>query len=156
MLDLPIPAWAADLAPGDIVLFRFPVSEDAERAPVKRRPCLIVDRRSFGDDAFLDLAYGTAADGKANCGFEVRVHHEADFVAAGLTRPTRFVCARRVLVHPRHPGFTPYDDAGPRIGSLPPSLRPRLDDLHDKIRRAMIEGWRSRPKLTVLNHPFAI
>ncbi|AKO96850.1 hypothetical protein MALG_01674 [Marinovum algicola DG 898] len=46
MLDLSLPGWAADVAPGDIVLFRFPVA--AGSGIVKRRPSLVVDRRPSG------------------------------------------------------------------------------------------------------------
>ncbi|OAN75454.1 hypothetical protein A8B81_16550 [Sulfitobacter pontiacus] len=46
MLDLSLPDWAADVAPGDIVLFRFPVA--AGPGIVKCRPCLVVDRRRSG------------------------------------------------------------------------------------------------------------
>lgn len=46
MLDPSLPDWAVDVAPGDIVLFRFPVA--AGSGIVKRRPCLVVDRRRSG------------------------------------------------------------------------------------------------------------
>lgn len=46
MLDLSLPDWAADVAPGDIVLFRFPVA--AGSGIVNLRPCLVVDRRRSG------------------------------------------------------------------------------------------------------------
>lgn len=46
MLDLSLPDWAADVAPGDIVLFRFPVA--AGSGIVKLRPGLVVDRRRSG------------------------------------------------------------------------------------------------------------
>ena len=38
--------WAADVAPGGIGLFRFPVA--AGSGIVKRRPCLVVDRTRSG------------------------------------------------------------------------------------------------------------
>jgi len=43
MLDLSLPNRAAEAAPGDTVLFRFPVA--AGSRIVKLRPCLDVDRR---------------------------------------------------------------------------------------------------------------
>lgn len=46
MLDLSLPDWAADVSPGYIVLFRFPVA--AGSGIVKRRPCLVVDPRRSG------------------------------------------------------------------------------------------------------------
>lgn len=46
MLDLSLPDWAAEVAPGDIVLFRFPVAAGSEI--VKLWPCLVVDRRRSG------------------------------------------------------------------------------------------------------------
>lgn len=53
LLDLSVPGWAADVAPGDIALFRFPVA--AGSGIVKLRPCLIVDRiwRIFGNQMLL-------------------------------------------------------------------------------------------------------
>lgn len=46
MLDLCLPSSATDVAPGDIVLFRFPVA--AGSGMVKHRPCPVVDHRSVG------------------------------------------------------------------------------------------------------------
>lgn len=46
MLDLFLPDGTADVAPVDIVLFRFPVAAGSEI--VKRRPRLVVDRRRSG------------------------------------------------------------------------------------------------------------
>ena len=43
MLHLSLPNWAADVALGYFVMFRFPVA--AGSGIVKRRPCLVVDRR---------------------------------------------------------------------------------------------------------------
>lgn len=43
MLDLSLPDCAAEVATGDIVLFRFPVA--AGSGIVNRRPCLVDNRR---------------------------------------------------------------------------------------------------------------
>lgn len=148
MLDLSLPDWAADVAPGDIVLFRFPVA--AGSGIVKRRPCLVVDRKTVGGDDLLDIAYGTTAKSRANRGYELHVSFDEDLQHAGIAQPTRFVCARRVLVSPTHRGFDPWRDTDPHIGRLSPDLMPRLDDLRGKIRQAKIEGWKRQPKLTLL------
>ena len=148
MLDLYLPDWAADVAPGDIVLFRFPVA--AGSGIVKRRPCLVVDRKTVGGDDLIDIAYGTTAKSRANRGFELHISYDEDLEQAGIAQPTRFVCARRVLVSPLHRGFDPWRDTDPQIGRLSPGLMPRLDALRGKIRQAKIEGWKRQPKLTLL------
>lgn len=58
MLDLSLPCWAADVAPGDIILFRSPVA--AGSGIVKRRPCLVVDRRRSGAGNQRNFAYSAS------------------------------------------------------------------------------------------------
>jgi mRNA-degrading endonuclease toxin of MazEF toxin-antitoxin module len=138
------------VAPGDIVLFRFPVAEGHGSGIIKRRPCLVVNRKTVGGDDLIDIAYGTTAKSRANRGFELHISHDDDLEQAGIAQPTRFVCARRVLVSPLHRSFDPLRDADPHIGRLSPGLMPRHDDLRGKIRQAKIEGWKRQPKLTLL------
>lgn len=150
MLDLSFATPAAILAPGDVVLFRFPLAEGADGSGVKLRPCLVFDRRSLGGDEFLDLAYGTSSRTRSNVGYELHINRHDDIAAAGLDTPTRFICARRVLVHPRHRGFGRGPGKDPFLGRISPELAVRLDDLRGKVRQAMIEGWARQPKLTLL------
>jgi hypothetical protein len=46
MLDISTPQWLADLRPGAIVSFRFPVEKpDYPGQQPKRRPCLVLEAR---------------------------------------------------------------------------------------------------------------
>ena len=120
---------AIGLQSGDVVLFRFPVSEDGD-SPVapKRRPCLVLNIVHWGPDRFVELAYGTASEGRANRGLEVRVRHPQSLAIAGLSKPTRFVCGRRIIVHICNAGF---DGSGgskpPLIGHLDEALFKRMN-----------------------------
>ena len=51
--------WQQDLAPGDVVLYRFPTTEDLPdgEAP-KMRPCLVLDTPRLAGKSFAKLAYG--------------------------------------------------------------------------------------------------
>jgi hypothetical protein len=153
MLDLTSTTSVAALAPGDITLFRFPVAEGTDDPATKVRPCLVFDRRTYGGDEFIDLAYGTTSRSRANAGYELHVTRRRDIDAAGLTSATRFICARRVLVQPHHPGFLLPEGRDPFVGRISPDLMLRLQELQGKVRQALVEGWRSRPKLTVLDTP---
>ena len=65
------------------------------------------------------LAYGTTSRRRSNVGHEVHVRHRADYLAAGLNEPTRFVDARRVLVPLNHRGFEICGATGaPVLGRL--------------------------------------
>ncbi|MFT6091863.1 hypothetical protein [Sulfitobacter sp.] len=131
----PVTEWASCLKPGDVVLFRFPVSEDGTglNAP-KRRPCLVLDLLHKGEDCFVELAYGTASEGRANRGYEVRVREPQSRAIAGLKKPTRFICARRITVHIRNAGFfCPTGYTSPIIGALDETLMERLHALRARI-----------------------
>ena len=82
---------------------------------------------------FVELAYGTSAPTKANRGHEVRVTQRASCQAAGLNKPSRFVCARRVVVSLNHPGFDGGDDRGTLIGRLDPPLIERMNAVRARI-----------------------
>ncbi|MBY6155931.1 type II toxin-antitoxin system PemK/MazF family toxin [Pseudooceanicola nitratireducens] len=119
---------------GDVVLFRFPLAEeDDEPGPPKRRPCLVLDTMTKGDEHFVEIAYGTSADTRANRGYEVIVKQTAARATAGLSKPTRFVCARRIIVHVNHSGF--YGRAkGPHIiGRLDEALMERMNAVRARM-----------------------
>lgn len=99
----------------------------------KRRPCLVLDVFELNGTKFVELAYGTSARTKANTGYEVRVGHTASCHAAGLDRPSRFVCSRRVIVSINHPGFEGGEECGTLIGRLDAPLVDRMNDVRARL-----------------------
>ncbi|MFD3189749.1 type II toxin-antitoxin system PemK/MazF family toxin [Sedimentitalea sp. HM32M-2] len=126
---VPAPDWATAPQRGDIVLFRFPVAEDDARIePSKRRPCLVLDTFARGQDRFVELACGTSSGGPANRGYGFFVRQPQSQAHAGLTRPTRFVCARRITVHCRNREIEGLvDGSSPLIGRLDDALVERMN-----------------------------
>ncbi|ATG36763.1 hypothetical protein PhaeoP23_02653 [Phaeobacter piscinae] len=138
MYHHPHPFFAAEdhtsLQRGDVVLFRFPLNdENAEPSAPKRRPCLVLNTLSSGDDRFVEIAYGTSADTRANRGYEVIVNHPASRDTAGLSKPTRFVGARRIIVHVDHSGFDGQTEGPEIIGKLDARLMERLNTVWARI-----------------------
>jgi hypothetical protein len=119
---------------GDVVLFRFPLNdENAEPGVPKRRPCLVLNTLNNGDDRFVEIAYGTSADTRANRGYEVIVKHPTSREEAGLSKPTRFVGARRIIVHVNHSGFDGEAEGPEIIGKLDAPLLERLNAVRARI-----------------------
>ncbi|MBL3554051.1 type II toxin-antitoxin system PemK/MazF family toxin [Rhodovulum sulfidophilum] len=119
---------------GDIVLFRFPLAEeDGEHGAPKRRPCLVLDTLTNGNERFVKIAYGTSAETRANRGYEVIVKQSAARETAGLSKPTRFVCARRIIVHASHSGFDGRTKGPHIIGRLDVPLLERLNAVRARI-----------------------
>ena len=128
--------WQQTLSRGDIVRFRFPRAEDDPRDGgfAKARPSLVLETGCFRDRRFVKLAYGTSADTTANRGYEVRVMHPDAIAAAGLDKPTRFVCARTLIVSLDNPGFEPAETNGiPVIGRLDPDLLERMNAVRARL-----------------------
>lgn len=132
---VPATGWLTNLLRGDIVLFRFPVCDDVDKIDTpKRRPCLVLDTFQRGQDRFVELAYGTSSRGRANRGYELIVRQPQSQTVAGLTKPTRFVCARRITVSVNNPGFGyPTEEISPVIGSLDEALMERMRALRARI-----------------------
>jgi len=127
-------ALCAPLQRGDVVLFRFPLAEEDDQAGApKRRPCLVLDTLTAGDDHFVQIAYGTSADTRANRGYEVIVKQAAARETAGLSKPTRFVCARRIIVHVNHSGFHGRTKGPQIIGGLDEALLERMNAVRARI-----------------------
>lgn len=124
--------WQQDIAIGDIVLFRFPVTEPDGEAP-KRRPCLVLETSRLGGQGFVKLAYGTSANGAANRGREVIIRQEDSIATAGLNRPTRFTANRTLIVSLVNSGFETATHGDPRIGRLDPALMERLHALRARM-----------------------
>lgn len=127
--------WAAYPQRGDVVLFRFPVADSADqKEPPKRRPCLVLDVRRRGVECFVELAYGTSSKGRANRGYELIVKQPESRARAGLNKPTRFVCARRIFVNVKSEGFDcPGGSGSPLIGCLDEALMERMNAIRARI-----------------------
>ncbi|MEP0146511.1 MAG: type II toxin-antitoxin system PemK/MazF family toxin [Paracoccaceae bacterium] len=127
--------WKDLVERGDVVLFAFPINEgaDSPTEQPKLRPCLVLDVFELNGIKFVELAYGTSAHTKANTGYEVRVGHTDSCHAAGLDRPSRFVCARRVIVSINHPGFKGSKERGTLIGRLDPPLLDRMNAMRARL-----------------------
>ncbi|WP_323768522.1 hypothetical protein [Antarctobacter sp.] len=119
---------------GDVVLFRFPVTEeDAEPGAPKRRPCLVLDTFESGGERYVELAYGTSVSTRANRGYEVMVKQPASRAVAGLNKPTRFIGARRITVHIDNSGFNGPTDGPTIIGRLDEALLNRMNAVRARI-----------------------
>ncbi|WP_299566942.1 hypothetical protein [uncultured Sulfitobacter sp.] len=138
MYHHPQPFSAAEDHPslqrGDVVLFRFPLNnKNAGPGVPKRRPCLVLSTFSSGGDRFVEIAYGTSADTRTNRSYEVIVNHPTSREEAGPTKPTRFVGARRIIVHVNHSGFDGQADGPEIIGKLDAPLLERLNAVRARI-----------------------
>ncbi|WP_322865928.1 hypothetical protein U5922_006795 [Aquicoccus sp. G2-2] len=126
--------WAANPQRGDVVLFRFPVANSTDQEPPKRRPCLVLDVRRRGAECFVELAYGTSSNGRANRGYELIVKQPKSRAHAGLNKSTRFVCARRIFVSVKSKGFDcPDGSTSPLIGCLDEALMEQMNAIRAKI-----------------------
>lgn len=111
--------WQAQLCAGHVVSFKFPPAERRARCTGKIRPCLVLSVSNHAGVPHALVAYGTSADTLANRGHDVAIETPRAMAAAGLRRPTRFVCARRVLVPLTSPLFRPRAETGtPVLGRL--------------------------------------
>lgn len=108
-------AWRNHVSYGDIVSFRFPLAEEGSVGRPKARPCLILDIEEKGRQRYALIAYGTTSRRRFSIGYEVHVRRRADYIAAGLNEPTRFVGARRVLVPLTHSGFVACGATGSAV-----------------------------------------
>lgn len=133
-LPAPMPAWGDDLRRGDVVLFRFPCAEEHPVEEPKRRTCLVFDIEDRGGHRFVELAYGTSAESNANTGDEIHVFAPEERAVAGVRKPTRFVCSRRIWVTLDHPGWdiNPAHPS-PVIGHLAPAATRRMNAIRAKI-----------------------
>lgn len=125
----PMPTGHETLAAGDVVSFRFP-SAERPHALTKARPCLVLAVEDRLDGPYALLAYGTARFTRANRGYEIALMDDAKRRAAGVVRPMRFVCARRVWASLNDPRFsTGRDRETPRLGQLDGTARADLADI---------------------------
>ena len=156
------PGWEYALQPGDVVSFRFPLTEGKFGAAGERpkaRPCLVLEVGRVGDLRLATIAYGTSSKHKANRGRDLRVECDAEIEAAGLIEPTRFVGVRRVMVPLGHGAFNLANRDCPVLGQLTGGafeamqvLRARFQAEHDmaaEFRAA--KRLKEKPYLRYLN-----
>lgn len=138
---------SAVIARGDIVACRFPIADEPNRPGDKVRPCVVLAVHQRHDGAlFVEVAYGTDAVHTSNSGFDFAIVDEAEYLGAGLKKPTRFVLRRSVVV-PVSDAYLDFNHAGTaKIGSLPAKSRDRMEE-RDKARVA-----RRRPNGVVVCH----
>lgn len=151
----PMPAWGDDLQRGNVVLFRFPCAEEHPVEEPKRRTCLIVEVEDRAGHRFVELAYGTSAETGANTGDEIRVAAPEEIALAGVRRPTRFVCSRRVTVTLDHPGWdTNPAHPSPILGQLAPTATRKLNAIRARIhaRRNIIADRRASRRAFTVEH----
>lgn len=108
---------AALRRPGTVVLFPFPQSE--KDVSGKARPCLVIATSATPAGHRIVLAYGTTAPTDANRGFDLSLDAQADWQAAGLHRPIRFVLARRITVLSTDPRLNGETNGTRVLGTLP-------------------------------------
>lgn len=137
-----VPAWAENLRPGTIVLFRFPERDDDLAG--KRRPCLVLGTRPGPNGPQIALAYGTSVDNQANRGFDINVEAD-DCASVGTHRPTRFVLARRITVGVDDPRFDISTEDNPIVGQLPPPHLGQLRALAGFLGDRVFEDAMPRP-----------
>ncbi len=128
-------SWKATLSHGDVVRFRFPIAKPLPgQGRPKRRPCLVLEVITWAQRRLAKLAYGTSADTNANRGYEVRIREPDAIRMAGLDRPSRFVCARTLIVSLDNPAFAPLPGTGtPVIGHLDDSLMARMNAVRARL-----------------------
>ena len=128
------PPWQDRLTSGDVVSFRFPVTEEAGGPWPKARPCLVLETLDIDGARHALVAYGTSARTRANRGLEVELRRAEDRLVAGLDRRTRFVAARRVLVPLDAPAFVACAALGtPVLGHLRGGVRARLEAVRARL-----------------------
>jgi hypothetical protein len=138
--------WRQALAPGDVVLFRYPLAEEKAVERPKARPCLVLAICGAADAPRVVLAYGTTSKGRANVGHQIDVRRPADRAAAGLRKRSRFIGCRRMTEAADDPRFAIGPSASsPVIGRLAGNPADRLqvvlDHLHDEIEGDVGAGW---------------
>ncbi|MEC7795580.1 MAG: hypothetical protein VX791_18940 [Pseudomonadota bacterium] len=126
--------WADHVRPGDVVLFKFPVSFPQTRdGKPGVRPCLVVEVDDLGEERRLVLAYSTTATTRSNSGYDIAVTHVADLQTAGLRRATRFIGTRLLSVSPSHPGFDVGGSGAPVVGHLTGSRLERMQAVRARL-----------------------
>ncbi len=138
-----MPAWAENMRPGSIVLFRFPERHDDLAG--KRSRCLVLGTQPGPDGPHISLAYSTSVDSIANWGFDISVEPN-DCASVGTHRPTRFVLARRIAVGVDDPRFDIGTEDNPIVGQLLDDQMGQLKALIGFLGERVFEDAIPRPR----------
>ena len=122
-------AFAAPLRPGDVVMVRYPSSEN-RRTLEKIRPCLVLE----ADAEEVVVAFGTTRDNALNHARELHVVLPSEIAHAGLWRPTRFLAWRTTRLSADSKRFHAAPSGGRLCGRLGPKSRRKLARLRAAIR----------------------
>ena len=153
--------WRDHPAPATSSLFAFRWLRKAARDGPKKRPCLVLDVEEIGGERFALLAYGTTSRRSSNVGYEIHVRKRAEFTAAGLVEPTRFVGQRRLLVPLGHSGFVICRaTSSPVLGRLDGdplrrlhAVRGRIHAERDIAASRRTDGGRRQPQMSARGAP---
>ena len=124
--------WKQNLALGDIVTFRFPISFAELAGSSEAPPCLVCDVTIIADFRLITLICGTPGE-KAQGPYQMLVSCPAAISATGLALPTLFDGNIRITVSAGHNGFVLGDDRTPIIGRLFGAERRSLEDIRSRI-----------------------
>ena len=129
-----LPRWmpsacAEPLRPGDIVMVRYPSSEN-RRALEKIRPCLVLE----ADGEEVVVAFGTTRANSVSRARELHVVLPSEITHAGLWRPTRFLAWRTTRLSVDSKRFHAAPSGGRICGTLGPKSRRGLARLRAAAR----------------------
>ena len=124
------PQWSRDLRPGVIIAFRFPVDLGGDVA----RPCLVLDAVSYAGQRFATLAPGfPLLSGRRRRPFDLEIP-ASDAFPRGVTEPTVFLGAKRLIVSARNSRFVcTLNPDTPVMGWLAPDAMTQLQSLLCRI-----------------------
>lgn len=148
--------WQQNIAPGDVVSFRFPHETQGSAEP-KVRPALVLEVEDLDGMRSVTLAYGSSQrPRKPRRDHVVTVSHSAERKAICLPSRTYFNAARRVTVSVRHPSFDVSAASGTAVlGRLTGWSLAELNRVRERLRegigrrRQHLRGLRKAPGRTI-------
>ncbi|WP_139784846.1 hypothetical protein [Roseovarius sp. A-2] len=115
-----IAGWQDRLSPGDILMFRFPITHPITSGCPVPRPCLVLDIEIVHGRRCALLSPAFPAHRFARHSRRISIDRKVDWRAAGLERATRFSIRARRLVPLVHDDFVISASSGtPLLGRLP-------------------------------------
>ena len=131
----PRPAiWQESLRGGDVLQFPLPVQNADRSRDSKPASYLVLDVFERGRSRYAMMARGTSENVTSERAYVVDVREPEARRMAGLDQPTRFNCARTVLLRLDHAGFKPNTNTGsPVIGQLDYALTARMNAVRARL-----------------------